>query len=1767
MRSVNNKYLIENEIDNEENFSNYIVLDSEENIKYVLYILKNNFTYEKTREYLLNKFKTLKNLNFDNIINLIDIQIIYSIDGMKLDKPLYGYLTEYVDSNILDTEYYLEQCTAYEKMDIFMEICSAINTLNIKGYIFDEITIKDIILISDLNNRIKIKIKNLLEYEISKFRISNLVSKNSLYYLYDTKKQEEDGIAKDNIVKVIEIFNSLFNQVVENEFKELRDINKIFTQINASNKPYKLKQFIKYISEKMHRNYMLFDYNALNRIETNLDIIGMDDELQKVEKGFQRILENKEKYKIIGFNGQEGSGKSRLLKEIKYKMENKYFKNIIYIPNLKDLDMDTEDIFNEMLSCIYQKLDRNLREKYEIHIKKFIEILLEKNTEYNEIINNQRLQLINRMSKFMYEFTIAEPLIILIDDLEEQNDTFKLFIRYIAFLGNNLENVMIIFSMNESKCNDDFLELIKEFKTLKQYEEYKINYFNQYYTTTMVKAMLNPGKSINKLAIKIYSETLGSPKFIREVIKELYVNKMLYFSKENVEWKTRINVRDIVIPKNLEKSLEISINRLNKEELTVLERLSIFEAPLSEKILLNYIFTEPISAKVYNNLKLKGVLIEKISDEGMLIDFSNNLLKNVLYTRVNRERKFKMHVEASIFFEEILFETDYYMDEFLMHLEKSKNTEKIYLYTLRCAKVAEIYGNTFKAIGYYKKALRYSSDKNNGKIAINIAKIYQRIDEEERSYKYFGKANEFAVQNNDRKLQIYALIEMIIIKIKEATNIDLDYPLIIVRQLLNETPYIVGEIYYYYAFALKSKLEYEPEITLINATKALIMCEENKINDDIYGWIKLLISDIYIRQNRFQQAEMLLISASDNFSENNNNNGYLLSKLRYTSVCEENGKSITEVLNEYLDINRLSNKYKMYKKEILSLICIGEIYIDQREYKKAEDYLLLALEREREQGIDLYSAKICNYLCLVYIKLGKVKLSTKYYYLTKQIQCGFKLSEEDLIKFNITSASYNLLICNYSEAMIYLEDIYKLTYDMENKFKKIICNYYEIMLYRCKSEEEIRLIYCKLNLQIEQLGDSRSQIGFRVSSIKRILDLGYKDFARELFLHHKLYPKDYDVEANYIYLEFNFRYENYYNTLINKALRICVFISNKEVKADLYAVIGEKYNQVRCHMLAMNYYYESISLHIDIINSLPENDQLQYINNSRFLKTSKLFINCLNNDLKVNIKFTKLKVIDDASKINKVINEFKLANLLENGEMYKLVQDLYEKLYYNDFNDIYRVFERITSNTVSNLEYLVKYIARMTLANKAMLVIENTTGENDVICAYRISDKNEINRYFSLKVDSGEDALLICNNDDRFNQLDERILRDGLKSCIYLKLRSKGDDGNNNGAMNARLILISDNAINNINSESKKIIEKCIPFLMILLEQYKLTINSTLDKLTGVYNRRYFENSLTALIDSSNMEKNQFAVMMFDIDDFKSVNDKYGHQKGDEVLIKLSNEVKMCISKSDIIGRYGGEEFIVILPKMDKIQALSIAEKIRSKVENAKILGDKMNVTISIGLAMYTREQLTYEEIINRADQALYMAKYKGKNRCEIWENDCCIVSNINNELTGILSGNINKDYNITSILKDVIDLVKCKLPVEEKIYKFLTRVMQVIECERSTVFIVKENHIINVYSKKRGNDGWDISDNFNMKAVYEAIENESGKYMVDWDNIYNNNRYGIPDWKSICVTPIIYNGYIIAILYLEVSVNEKEFTFNDYKILNCFGEMGTSIFYEKIST
>ena len=155
------------------------------------------------------------------------------------------------------------------------------------------------------------------------------------------------------------------------------------------------------------------------------------------------------------------------------------------------------------------------------------------------------------------------------------------------------------------------------------------------------------------------------------------------------------------------------------------------------------------------------------------------------------------------------------------------------------------------------------------------------------------------------------------------------------------------------------------------------------------------------------------------------------------------------------------------------------------------------------------------------------------------------------------------------------------------------------------------------------------------------------------------------------------------------------------------------------------------------------------------------------------------------------------------------------------------------------------------------------------------------------------------------------------------------------------------------------------------------------DKLTGLANRRSIEDTLKRMAAQSARSLEPLTAIMLDLDHFKQVNDLHGHDAGDEVLAGVGAAITACLRESDFAGRYGGEEFLILLPQSDRAGALITAERLRSTIARLRIPQDNLTVTASLGLAIMPEEAVTGADLLRRADRALYAAKRGGRNRVE----------------------------------------------------------------------------------------------------------------------------------------------------------------------------------------
>ena len=162
-----------------------------------------------------------------------------------------------------------------------------------------------------------------------------------------------------------------------------------------------------------------------------------------------------------------------------------------------------------------------------------------------------------------------------------------------------------------------------------------------------------------------------------------------------------------------------------------------------------------------------------------------------------------------------------------------------------------------------------------------------------------------------------------------------------------------------------------------------------------------------------------------------------------------------------------------------------------------------------------------------------------------------------------------------------------------------------------------------------------------------------------------------------------------------------------------------------------------------------------------------------------------------------------------------------------------------------------------------------------------------------------------------------------------------------------------------------------------------LSVLASTDYLTGVMNRRMFNDISERYFQTAQKDDLSLTLLLLDLDHFKKINDTYGHQVGDKLLIQFVETTKNILTKSDIFARVGGEEFAILLSQMDRKDAYDLAEKIRKEVENISIRykGQNVFVRTSIGITQNSTTDSSFDDVFSRSDMALYQAKKEGRNR------------------------------------------------------------------------------------------------------------------------------------------------------------------------------------------
>ena len=863
---------------------------------------------------------------------------------------------------------------------------------------------------------------------------------------------------------------------------------------------------------------------------------------------------------------------------------------------------------------------------------------------------------------------------------------------------------------------------------------------------------------------------------------------------------------------------------------------------------------------------------------------------------------------------------------------------------------------------------------------------------------------------------------------------------------------------------------------------------------------------------------------------------------------------------EYFNMGyEISNEYNILPTSVGFLNNIIKVYMEQGKVNEA----LTIVGNLEKLMIDLEEKKI---LFESYINMGRVYIKSGEYGKAIEIKNILdRMIKLEVLEEQETKSTYFYFLGKFygnfgiwEKSLEAFEKNFKLTKKYNKRqYLKGYSNYLIIKFNKNReyNKDEIERIlkeYEKKSISSEIMNNI---LNFANMSIM----VDEKDFGKEILKfyeerEHLLDNREFNIFKIAVKLKLSDNIED-----LNKLESIDISDYKDETKLYFYRVLGSEFYKNKEYKKAAKYLF----LALDIIFKIQSKvNDLYYKEKIIIVRYGDQIKELLKKSLEILYnKPLQYVRVDEIGKKNYA--DFKnIFDVLSLAEFTYIFSE--KKIFYENLDDL---IYSMDGNHYENINKVLKYICKISLSTRGYIlkkkdgeekyeilsIYENVKGKRRKVNEALIyhSEKNPsgiiLNRNFKNVEDSKyiefleEDLvgkiIIPVVSEDRREEIEKRrkdLLKNNTKLYIYLESESY-------------LNIYDLNLLNNINKLKK--------LIYLNAENIMLKDMTITDKLTGVYTRKFFDIHFENIIDRYEDYKGGFSLLMADIDNFKEINDTYGHLIGDEVLSHLGKSLIKNTRSTDIVGRYGGEEFIIILFDTSQKDAKEISEKLRTEVNKIKIPNTDRAISVSIGIAQYPDHSIMKTELISKADQALYNAKnISGKNSIVFWKKNMKQNINSMDKLAGIFTGNTNKDNVNLNTMVEMVSMVNSKKVLEDKIYSFLGNSLEVLNAD-SISLIIKEK---NIYSRSKETSDWTNPVDINYNIVNRVLKKKEGEYLIDWESVSGSYEdLGVPKWKSKMIIPLIKKDEIIGVVYIIVALKKKEFTFEDYNL----GKLLTNIF------
>lgn len=1809
---INNRYRVIKSLTQDRIKSSYLVSDVVNNHEKIqLNIINSEFATENLISSYIAEFVTFTSINHVNMSKVFDFGFVHTIDNNKIKSGEYFYTNDYIE-NIEELQKLMANICENHILDIFIQLCMVLNYLHIRGFVYGELNTNNIMVVNE-DNKNKIILKDLPTIEIQKqdyvhsklwqrgFKSPEQIMDNNPTIASDIYSMgvvllalckidiNESSNIQQNILK----FENRVKMKYSNCISTLEFYNKIIkiikkmTNEDLSNRYDNINEIVKDVNEFFNTKYNAYIIDEIEKLNFNTKIVGRNIEITKIISAYEDLVNRNTAKGLIFVQGEQGIGKTRLLKEIEYllymRKANVYSSFAIESCNSHS---KSNKAFIDILKKIVTTCDEEIVKRYQSELIKLIpEIGKGENVVASESLigEKEKYRLISRIYSFIEESINNKPTIFIIDNANCLDEFSMELLEYINMQSYNEQNIMMVLSYTKGE-NNEFEQLLnKGLSNIK----ISLNNFNNEETSIMIQGILSMPWVPSDFGEKIYGKTYGNPLFIEETLKDFVAKRIICISEEKGRWHTPFETFDeMPIASTMEQALLNQIKEINQGSYEVLSIMAIFNTAISIEVIEKLFIDTDVRIENYiNELCAKGILCRKIEDMGFVFDFNNKVLKNLIYNKLSeKQRKVKHEIAASVLEKLFKVEKKGSKEELIYHLEKAKDVQRTVKYCIELAEEMRSLRIMDEAISKYEKALSMlaSEEDLNKKVEIllKMGDIYVSMGNLSAALEVYKKPYEYSMNLVEEKLQVDTANKVAYMCMKRNEMEE-------IVEYIEKGETILGNIEYMEGYLENRKLLANLYLSKREYQKVIDICAYSisKCGDDYLkykGLFNNVLGVMYSETSRKIEALEHYRKALKYFEQINYPEGMCICLNNLGVIYGDHYQERETAISYYNKLLVICKENNIIESENIALINLAVCNIENFHYDAAFKYLKDALEMSRNMGLEGNVFYTYNYLSYVCLKMGNSKDAYEYYLLAQSELQQYPIQGKDISLFYQMGAELYYAIGNIDEAYILVEkaiDICNNDGTTQDNNSKLLLFILEIQ--RAKNLNDINKRIQHMNIVMNSFKNNIDKVNALYEVCIVLYEKGYIKIATSLFETNNL-NKD-DILAEVIKLKGLYIKGLIYKDKIKinnlmEALELCKRLKNKLFQWRICNAIGDYYFSQMDYFYAINYHFEACEIIKDCTLQLPEEVRVKYINSWNMMKPfdaikwmSKSYPNSKEPDSK-----EARTVISNQKELTILFHYNTFAEILNNKSFIESSKKIYRSILPEGIYDINDIIVNMCEEPLQILDTVTKLVSSMVLSTRSLVISEGNEGEYSIVASsdgnHDITDIEPILQ----RVRETKSSILVSEAFNSGKNIELRFMPSGMKSIMCIPILKKEHCNAEMAKVESKrinelfktesikgyLYMESERVLNNFNEES---LNKCLDltsFISFVMENYLLKISSSIDKLTGTLTRRFLEEALSEQIEKTNKVQGKFSIIMFDLDNFKGVNDRFGHQTGDQVLRDVCKVVMDSIRKNDVCGRYGGEEFIVILPETDTTLAHEIAERIRQGIEDKKLLGSKRELTVSIGIATYPGHGKWKQELVEKADQALYVAKVNGRNRSQIWEEKFTGTVKGTNKLLGIVTGNLVQDSRNVLAMAELMEIIKAEYNLETKVFNSLGRIIETTEAHNGMFFMINGNEITKKFARQIFKEDWTEVKGYSEAIIEAVIIDKQAKCIIDWDSIVDYDIVtGMPNWNSVLVIPIIKSGIVYGILYLTVPIKVKEFKVEDLNFISMLGQLLIGMF------